>query len=179
MTITRSPYLIDIRNSTSSFFRKARTHVSSNNYRYGTPRSRHVQPGHGSRRKEETIQEGPANDLTEEQSKKVEEIIAKHKEALTATAAKRRELVNADANKKMAEARKAAQAEGKKGKDLQAAVMAASGLSEEDQKKLAEISQETQKVAAVMKQEVAKILSEEQREKTGLQMKKGRKKKKK
>lgn len=118
-------------------------------------------------------------DLTEEQSKKVEEIIAKHKEALTATAAKRRELVNADANKKMAEARKAAQAEGKKGKDLQAAVMAASGLSEEDQKKLAEISQETQKVAAVMKQEVAKILSEEQREKTGLQMKKGRKKKKK
>ena len=96
-------------------------------------------------------------DLTEEQSKKVEEIIAKHKEALTATAAKRRELVNADANKKMAEARKAAQAEGKKGKDLQAAVMAASGLSEEDQKKLAEISQETQKVAAVMKQEVAKI----------------------
>ena len=118
-------------------------------------------------------------DLTEEQSKKVEEIIAKHKEALTATAAKRRELVNADANKKMAEARKAAQAEGKKGKDLQAAVMAASGLSEEDQKKLAEISQETQKVAAVMKQEVAKILSEEKREKTGLQMKKGRKKKKK
>ena len=118
-------------------------------------------------------------DLTEEQSKKVEEIIAKHKEALTATAAKRRELVNADANKKMAEARKAAQAEGKKGKDLQAAVMAASGLSEEDQKKLAAISQETQKVAAVMKQEVAKILSEEQREKTGLQMKKGRKKNKK
>ena len=118
-------------------------------------------------------------DLTEEQSKKVEEIIAKHKEALTATAAKRRELVNADANKKMAGARKGAQAEGKKGKDLQAAVMAASGLSEEDQKKLAEISQETQKVAAVMKQEVAKILSEEQREKTGLQMKKGRKKKKK
>ena len=118
-------------------------------------------------------------DLTEEQSKKVEEIIAKHKEDLTATAANRRELVNADANKKMAEARKAAQAEGKKGKDLQAAVMAASGLSEEDQKKLAEISQETQKVAAVMKQEVAKILSEEQREKTGLQMKKGRKKKKK
>ena len=118
-------------------------------------------------------------DLTEEQSKKVEEIIAKHKEALTATAAKRRELVNADANKKMAEARKAAQAEGKKGKDLQAAVMAASGLSEEDQEKLAEISQETQKVAAVMKQEVAKILSEEQREKTGLQMKKGRKKNKK
>lgn len=118
-------------------------------------------------------------DLTEEQSKKVEEIIAKHKEALTATAAKRRELVNADANKKMAEARKAAQAEGKKGKDLQAAVMAASGLSEEDQKKLAEISQETQKVAAVMKQEVAKILSEEQRKKTGLQMKKGRKKNKK
>ena len=118
-------------------------------------------------------------DLTEEQSKKVEEIIAKHKEALTATAAKRRLLVNADANKKMAEARKAAQAEGKKGKDLQAAVMAASGLSEEDQKKLAAISQETQKVAAVMKQEVAKILSEEQREKTGLQMKKGRKKNKK
>ena len=118
-------------------------------------------------------------DLTEEQSKKVEEIIAKHKEALTATAAKRRELVNADANKKMAEARKAAQAEGKKGKDLQAAVMAASGLSEEDQKKLAGISQETQKVAAVMKQEVAKILSEEQRKKTGLQMKKGRKKDKK
>ena len=118
-------------------------------------------------------------DLTEEQSKKVEEIIAKHKEALTATAAKRRELVNADANKKMAEARKAAQAEGKKGKDLQTAVMAASGLSEEDQKKLAAISQETQKVAAVMKQEVAKILSEEQREKTGLQMKKGRKKNKK
>ena len=118
-------------------------------------------------------------DLTEEQSKKVEEIIAKHKEALTATAAKRRELVNADANKKMAEARKAAQSEGKKGKDLQAAVMAASGLSEEDQKKLAAISQETQKVAAVMKQEVAKILSEEQREKTGLQMKKGRKKNKK
>ena len=118
-------------------------------------------------------------DLTEEQSKKVEEIIAKHKEALTATAAKRRELVNADANKKMAEARKAAQAEGKKGKDLQAAVMAASGLSEEDQKKLAAISQETQKAAAVMKQEVAKILSEEQREKTGLQMKKGRKKNKK
>ena len=113
-------------------------------------------------------------DLTEEQSKKVEEIIAKHKEALTATAAKRRELVNADANKKMAEARKAAQAEGKKGKDLQAAVMAASGLSEEDQKKLAEISQETQKVAAVMKQEVANMLSEEQREKTGLQMKKSR-----
>ena len=118
-------------------------------------------------------------DLTEEQSKKVEEIIAKHKEALTATAAKRRELVNADAHKKMAEARKAAQSEGKKGKDLQAAVMAASGLSEEDQKKLAAISQETQKVAAVMKQEVAKILSEEQREKTGLQMKKGRKKNKK
>ena len=70
-------------------------------------------------------------DLTEEQSKKVEEIIAKHNEALTATAAKRRELVNADANKKMAEARKEAQAEGKKGKDLQAAVMAASGLSED------------------------------------------------
>lgn len=118
-------------------------------------------------------------DLTDEQNKKIEEIVAKHREGLVAIAKKRRELVNAEANKKMAAARKTAQAEGKKGKDLQTAVLGASGLSEEDQKKVAVINQEAQKAAQAMKQEVAKVLTEEQRAKTGLQMKKATGKKKK
>ena len=118
-------------------------------------------------------------DLSEEQKTKVEEIIAKHQEGLVAISKKRREIVNAEVNKKMAAARKTGQAEGKKGKDLQAAVLAASGLSEEDQKKLTTVSQETQKAAQAMKQEVAKVLTEEQRAKAGLQMKKAAGKKKK
>jgi hypothetical protein len=111
-------------------------------------------------------------DLSEEQKKKVEEIIAKHKEGLVAISKKRREIVNAEVNKKMAEARKAGQAEGKKGKELNTAVLAASGLSEEDQQKIAAINQEAQKAAQAMKQEVAKVLTEEQRAKAGLQAKK-------
>ncbi len=118
-------------------------------------------------------------DLSEEQKKKVEEIVAKHKEGLAAIAKKRQGIINAEVSKKMAAARKAAQAEGKKGKDLQTAVLAASGLSEEDQQKIAAINQEAQKAAQAMKQEVAKVLTEEQQAKAGLQAKKAAGKKKK
>lgn len=80
-----------------------------------------------------------------------------------------------DAQKAMAEARKAAAADGKKGKDLQAAVEAAVNLTDEQKAALAS-SQELQKKFTAA---VAKLLTPEQAKAAGVAAGKGAGKKKK
>jgi len=103
--------------------------------------------------------------LSEEQLKKVEELAAEYGKKITAANAKL-----GDAGPARAKARKAAVAEGKKGKDLQAAVDAAVKLTDEQKAAVKEADELNQQFRA----EVAKLLDDQQREKLGL---KGKKKK--
>jgi hypothetical protein len=62
------------------------------------------------------------------------------------------------------EARKAAAADGKKGKELQAAVDAALKLSDDEKKELKEINQERSKLVKEIREKVSTILTDEQKE---------------
>ncbi len=103
-----------------------------------------------------------------EQKEKIKAVVAKHKEKLVDLQKKRQELLGAETIKAMNEARKAATAEGKKGKQLAEAVRDAAGLSEEKASELEELTKVTQAATVALKKDVLAILSEEQREKSGI-----------
>lgn len=103
-------------------------------------------------------------DLTEEQGKKLDELAAKYDEKIVAANKK----VGADTMKEINAAKKAASAEGKKGKDLQAAVDAAVKLTDEQKAGLKEAND----LQAAFRQEAAALLTPEQAEKAGLTKKK-------
>lgn len=105
-------------------------------------------------------------DLSEEQSKKLKDA-AEVARAKIKTAS---EKVGPEVNRQLAEARKKASGEGKKGKELKEAVEAAVKLTDEQKKGLAEI----EAALADFRKAASEILSAEQREKIGL---KGGKKK--
>jgi Spy/CpxP family protein refolding chaperone len=101
-------------------------------------------------------------DLTTEQKDKIKTILASYKPKLEKVAGTLK--VTPEQRSAAAEARKAAQAEGKKGKDLQKAVSEALNLSD-DQKASRE---EQQKLNRQLHKEITEVLTAEQREKFDL-----------
>ncbi len=118
-------------------------------------------------------------ELTAEQKASLKEIQAKHKGPLAELQKSRETLLGADVIKKMSEARKAATAEGKKGKDLQAAVNEAAGLTAEQTAKLDELQKKITAATTALKKDVLAILTAEQKEASGITVAKGGKGKKK
>ncbi|MBM3999747.1 MAG: hypothetical protein FJ297_09455 [Planctomycetes bacterium] len=109
-----------------------------------------------------------ALELSEEQQAKVKELVAGTNEKLAAIAKDRLELVGEEGLKKMNAARKEATDAGKKGKEVQDAVNASAGLSDEQIAKLKDIQAKQQTIVAELKKSVGGLLTEEQREKAGL-----------
>jgi hypothetical protein len=118
-------------------------------------------------------------DLTAEQKEKITPLQAKLTEQLNAINKERSQIVTPEVNRKMNEARQAAQAQGKKGRELQDAAYAASGLSAEQIAKLRDLQTKQQQAIQDFRRAVSEILTPEQREKAGLNVegKKGAKKK--
>jgi hypothetical protein len=106
--------------------------------------------------------------LSEEQTAKVKELAKGANEKLTAIAKERTELIGADGQQKINEARKAAQADGKKGKDLQEAINAALNLTGEKAAQYKELQAKQQSVVTDLRKAVSEVLTPEQREKAGL-----------
>jgi Spy/CpxP family protein refolding chaperone len=105
-------------------------------------------------------------DLKEDQQKKIDEIVAEYTPKLK-DAAK----AAGDAPRKVAEAKKKLSEEGKKGKELNAAVKDAAKLTAEEQTAVDKLDSVAQEFRAA----VSAVLTDEQKEKAGLN--KGRKKK--
>lgn len=106
--------------------------------------------------------------LSEEQKKQIKEIVAANAEKMAAISKKL-----GDARKTIAENRKKAVADGKKGKELREAISA--GLTEEQKEALAEI----RKSGLALRDEIAKVLTDEQKQKAGFGKRSAPKKKKK
>lgn len=107
-------------------------------------------------------------DLTAEQSQKIKELSAKASDQIAAINKERAAIVGPDINKKMNQARKDAQAAGKKGKELQDAVYAAAGLTQDQIAKLRDLQTKQQQVIQQFRKAVSEILTPEQRAKAGL-----------
>ena len=115
--------------------------------------------------------------LSEDQLKQIRQIAGEYAGKLREVQQKQTALVGPEGRKKMAAARKAAAAEGKKGKALQEAVDAALQLSEAQQKERAELRGQNAKLVADMKAAIAKVVGDEQAKELGLVAKRARKKK--
>ncbi|MDP6444201.1 MAG: hypothetical protein QGG36_30680 [Pirellulaceae bacterium] len=118
-------------------------------------------------------------ELTEEQQKKVDEIVAKHSPKLQEANKVVADLIGPDARKKRAAAQKSAREAGKKGKELQAAVLAALGLDDEKLAAYKKAQAAAGQLRATLNKEVNAVLTAEQREKIGIKTRKGGDKKKK
>ena len=117
--------------------------------------------------------------LTEEQQKKAKEVFAKYAAKLKEVNQERTQLIGAETLKKMSAARKKAQQDGKKGKELQEAVMAAAGLTGEKLEKFNAIRKKNTTVTLELKKEIVALLTDEQKQTAGIKLPKSRKKKKK
>lgn len=118
-------------------------------------------------------------ELTEEQQAKIKAIVAKHREGLAELTKARRAIINQEVNKKMQTARKAAAAEGKKGRELQEIVNKAAGLSEEDLKKFGEVQKKLNAASMELKKAVVAVLTDEQKEKAAIRIQSANQKKRK
>ncbi len=107
-------------------------------------------------------------DLTAEQSEKIKQLAAKASEQIAAINKERTAILGPGGNKKLADARKEAQAAGKKGKELQDAIYTAAGLSSEQVAKLRDLQAKQQQVIQEFRRAVSEILTPEQRAKAGL-----------
>lgn len=107
--------------------------------------------------------------LSEEQQKKVEGIIAEHQPKIMAAAKKA-----GDAPKMVEQAKKRLREEGKKGKELNQGAIAAAKLTDEQKTAYDELQKATQDLRAA----VAAVLTDEQRAATGLGKGKGKRKNK-
>ncbi len=112
-------------------------------------------------------------ELTDEQKASIKEILAKHKGPLAELQKAKTALIGPEATKQMNEARKAATAEGKKGKELQAAVQEAAGLSEDVAKELDELQKKLTAAAGKLKTDVLAVLTDEQKEASGITVRTG------
>lgn len=121
----------------------------------------------------------PKAELTEEQQAKVKAIIAEHKDELAELTKARRAIITQETNKKMQAARKAAMAEGKKGRELQESIMKASGLTEEDLQKYSEVQKKLSAATTELKKAVVAVLTVEQKEKAAIKIQATNKKKRK
>lgn len=109
--------------------------------------------------------------LSEEQNTKVKALTDEYGPKI----AKAQSQISNELRREMAEARKKASDEGKKGKDLRDAVEAKVKLTDEQKAAQAE----SQKLVAELREKVSALLTEEQREKAGLKQQPGQGKKKK
>ena len=98
-------------------------------------------------------------ELTKQQSEQIEKLAAEYGPKIKAAQDKL-----GDGNRKLREARKKASAEGKKGRQLAAAINAALTPEQRAARK------ERQQVSQQFRAAIAKILTEEQREKAGLRL---------
>lgn len=116
-------------------------------------------------------------ELTDEQKAKVDKLFAGAKEELTSVNKARVELLGQGGQGKLAAARKKANAEGKKGKELQAALKEALGLDDEKFAKYNELAKKNRGVTQGLRKAVAALLTPEQVKEAGLgPQKRGRKK---
>jgi Spy/CpxP family protein refolding chaperone len=103
--------------------------------------------------------------LSEEQNKSLAKIKEDYKTKVDEAIKARNELLTKEQQKAMADARKAAQAEGKKGKELQAAVKAAAGLDADKQAKLDELNKKTTDLKKEINGKILALLTPEQKAK--------------
>jgi hypothetical protein len=100
--------------------------------------------------------------LTADQQKKVDEIIAKHQPAIQEASKKA-----GDAPKRINDAKKKLQDDGKKGKELNSAARTEAKLSSDEEKAVDELDQHSRE----LREEVAAVLTQEQKEKTKIGVK--------
>jgi Spy/CpxP family protein refolding chaperone len=105
--------------------------------------------------------------LTAEQQKKVDEIVAKHETAIKEAAKKA-----GDAPRRLADARKKFQGE-KKGKELKEAARAEAKLTSDEQAAVDDLDKHLNQA----REEIAAVLTQEQKEKTKIGLGKGKKNK--
>lgn len=113
--------------------------------------------------------------LTEEELAKVKELAATYQPKYLELIGKLREAVGAEGMKKMNEARKTATGEGKKGKELQAAIAAV--LTEEQQKARAEVTAAQQSLTTELRAKVTELVGAEKAKALGMAVPQPKKKK--
>jgi hypothetical protein len=104
-------------------------------------------------------------DLTAEQSAKLKEIVAQYTPKFRELNQKTNNLLTAEQKKARNEANAKNKAEGKTGKEAQAAVAAALALTPEQQKTQAEIQASAKELSRSLNKDVQAILTAEQKEK--------------
>lgn len=102
--------------------------------------------------------------LTAEQQKRLDELIATYGPKLEAFQKQRDEVLSEEQRKSASEARKAGQAAGKTGKELQQAVEEAMKLTPEQKTKLDVIRKESAPLGKEIRLKVQEVLTSEQRE---------------
>jgi hypothetical protein len=102
--------------------------------------------------------------ISDEQKAKFDPIKKEFGPKLVALQKKRAAILKPEQQKAYNDARKAAEAEGKKGKELQAAAVAAMNLTDEQKPKLAEVDKETAQAYKELQKEIMDVLTPEQKE---------------
>lgn len=117
--------------------------------------------------------------LTEEQTAKLAEIKKEYTPKFRELGKKNNAVLSKEEQKARREAGQKAEAEGKKGKERQAAVDAAVTLTDEQKKQMAEVKAETTKLRSEMETKVVALLTDEQKAQVEAAKKKPGKKNKK
>lgn len=117
--------------------------------------------------------------LTEEQTAKLDEVKKEYAPKFQALSKKGNDVLTKEQRKARREAQQKAKEEGKKGKELQAAVDAALMLSDDQKKQLDEVKAETAKLRTEMEGKVVALLTDEQKAQVEAAKKKANKKNKK
>lgn len=102
--------------------------------------------------------------LSDEQKTKWEDVKKEFRPKVEELAVKREAIFTKEQKKARREANKTAQAEGKKGKALQAAVTEALNLSEEQKKQVAEVDGQLKELAGKIRESLEGLLTAEQKE---------------
>jgi Spy/CpxP family protein refolding chaperone len=103
--------------------------------------------------------------LSEEQTKKVKEIAESYTPKFREVNQKLNAVLTAEQKKARQEAQAKNKADGKKGKEAQAAIEAASNLTDEQKKVQSEVQASQKELSAKFREEVVSVLTPEQKEK--------------
>lgn len=114
------------------------------------------------------LQKAKTSDLSEETLAKIKDLVEKHQPAYMEARKKVAAVLSADVRKARNEARKKAQDEGKKGKELQAAVAAAVKLTDEQKKEVDAAQKEMESITQEFRKAVAALVTPEQAQKLGV-----------
>jgi len=121
----------------------------------------------------------PTVTLTEEQTAKLAEIKKEYTPKFQTLGKKNNDILTKEQRKARREAQQKAKDEGKKGKQMQAAVEAALMLSDDQKKQMDEVKAETAKLKSEMETKVVALLTDDQKSQVEAAKKKGNKKNKK